>query len=152
MIFNYDKRVEAEEKRNCLARSERERSPGVKDSRDDEPSRSAPPRGFEVDLTKIQEEEELSSGRATYFSDMHKRCDESDSSDDEAGMRWIAKRMTRKIPRRSHQTENGGVPCSSVVARVSIDRIYDHYGRSASVASIINKMKDDRRNGTAFPM
>jgi hypothetical protein len=88
------------------------------DFRDDEPSMSAPPRGFEVDLTKIQEEE-LSSGRASYLSDMHKSSNESDSSDDEADMRRIAKRMTRKIPRRSHQTENGGGPRSSVVARVS---------------------------------
>jgi hypothetical protein len=36
------------------------------DCRDDEPSMSAPPRGLEVELMKIQEEE-LSSGRAAYF-------------------------------------------------------------------------------------
>jgi hypothetical protein len=35
-------------------------------SRDNEPSMSAPPRGFKVRLMTIQEEE-LSSGRAGYF-------------------------------------------------------------------------------------
>jgi hypothetical protein len=51
---------------------------------------------------------------------MYKSCDDSDSSDDEAEMRRIAKQLTRKIPRRSRQTANAGAgPRSSVVARVS---------------------------------
>jgi hypothetical protein len=89
------------------------------DSRDDGPSMSAPPRGFEVELTKIQEKEELSSGRASYFSDMYKSSDDFDSSDDEAEMRRTAKRLAQKIPKHSRQTANGGGPRSSVVARVS---------------------------------
>jgi hypothetical protein len=89
------------------------------DSRDNEPWTSATPRGFEVELTKIQEEE-LSSGRAAYFSDMYKSSDDSDSSDDEAEMRRTEKRFTRKKPRRSRQTVNGGGPRrSSVATRVS---------------------------------
>jgi hypothetical protein len=39
-----------------------------------------------------------------------------------------------------------------LTAQVAIDRIYDHHGRSESVMTIINKMKDDCRNGTAFPL
>jgi hypothetical protein len=39
-----------------------------------------------------------------------------------------------------------------LTAQVAIDRIYDHYGQSESVTTIINKMKDDLRNGTVFPL
>jgi hypothetical protein len=39
-----------------------------------------------------------------------------------------------------------------LTAQVAIDRIYGHYGRSDSVTLIISKMKNDRRNGTVFPL
>jgi hypothetical protein len=40
-----------------------------------------------------------------------------------------------------------------LTAHVAIDRIYGHYGRADSVTLIIsNKMKNDRRNGTVFPL
>jgi hypothetical protein len=38
-----------------------------------------------------------------------------------------------------------------LTAQVAIDEIYDHYGRANSVTTIINMMKNDRRNGTVFP-
>jgi hypothetical protein len=38
-----------------------------------------------------------------------------------------------------------------LTAQVAIDRIYDFYGRAESVTTIINKMKNDRRNGVLFP-
>jgi hypothetical protein len=89
------------------------------ESGDDELSMSAPPSGFEVEITKIKEGEELSSGRAAYFSDMYKSCDDADSSDDEAEMRRTAKRLTRKKPKRSRQTVNGGGPAGSRVSASS---------------------------------
>jgi hypothetical protein len=40
-----------------------------------------------------------------------------------------------------------------LTAQVAIDRIYDHYGQSESVTTIIiNKVKVNHRNGTAFPL
>jgi hypothetical protein len=39
-----------------------------------------------------------------------------------------------------------------LTAQGAIDRIYDHYGRADSVTTIITKMKNDRRNGTVFPL
>jgi hypothetical protein len=39
-----------------------------------------------------------------------------------------------------------------LTAQVAIDRIYGHYGRADSVTLIISKMKNDRRNGTVFPL
>ncbi len=39
-----------------------------------------------------------------------------------------------------------------LTAQVAIDRIYDFYGRAESVTTIINKMKNDRRNGIMFPL
>jgi hypothetical protein len=39
-----------------------------------------------------------------------------------------------------------------LTAQVAIDRIYDHYGRTDSVTTIISKMKTDRRNMTVFPI
>jgi hypothetical protein len=34
---------------------------------------------------------------------------------------------------------------------VAIDRVYDFYGRAESVTTIINKMKNHRRNGILLP-
>ena len=42
--------------------------------------------------------------------------------------------------------------CGGLTAQVAIDWIYDFYGRAESVTTIINKMKNDRRNGIMFPL
>jgi hypothetical protein len=39
-----------------------------------------------------------------------------------------------------------------LTAQAAIDRICDHYGRNHCVTMIINMMKNDRRNGTVFPL
>jgi hypothetical protein len=39
-----------------------------------------------------------------------------------------------------------------LTAQVASDQIYDFYGRAESVTAIINKMKNDRRNGILLPI